>query len=133
MGRFAKNTSSEAYEVILESFVPIKPESNSLFHIEFSTRSIMMDLGDAQDKYPDLIVVGWMHTHPGHGLFLSKQDLTIQEGFFSKEWQFAMEIDSLTPELDMAIFTHKLNGEINNTVKAKNWFSWRALSHNSIQ
>ena len=38
-----------------------------------------------------------------------------------------MEIDSLTPDLDLAFFTYQRNGQINNTNQPMNSFSWRKL------
>lgn len=34
-------------------------------------------------------IVGWYHTHPGFGIFLSEMDLFIQENFFGEPWQIA--------------------------------------------
>jgi hypothetical protein len=53
--------------------------------------------------------------------------LAIQRGFFNEKFQFAMEIDSLTPDLDLAFFTYQHNGQINNTREPMNSFSWRKL------
>ena len=37
--------------------------------------------------HPDAKIVGWYHTHPGFGIFLSGMDLFIQENFFNLPWQ----------------------------------------------
>jgi proteasome lid subunit RPN8/RPN11 len=38
-------------------------------------------------------VVGWQHTHPGFGIFLSSYDLFIHRHFFSAPWQVALVVD----------------------------------------
>lgn len=43
----------------------------------------------------ELAIVGWYHTHPGFGLFLSDYDIFIQQNFFSAPGQFAMVVDPL--------------------------------------
>jgi proteasome lid subunit RPN8/RPN11 len=49
---------------------------------------------DTMDKqYPDQRIVGWYHTHPGFGIFLSEMDLFIQQHFFSEPWQIAYVYD----------------------------------------
>ncbi|HTN74321.1 MAG TPA: hypothetical protein VL096_03710 [Pirellulaceae bacterium] len=48
---------------------------------------------EAAEKYPTEIVLGWHHTHPGFGVFLSPQDLFIQRHFFSTPWQIALVVD----------------------------------------
>jgi proteasome lid subunit RPN8/RPN11 len=40
-------------------------------------------------------IVGWYHSHPGFGIFLSRDDLFIHESFFSEPWQFAYVIDPI--------------------------------------
>jgi proteasome lid subunit RPN8/RPN11 len=40
-------------------------------------------------KYREDRIVGWYHTHPGFGIFLSEMDLFIQENFFGEPWQIA--------------------------------------------
>lgn len=44
-------------------------------------------------KYPELRIVGWFHTHPGFGIFLSRWDMFIQENFFNLPWQIAYVVD----------------------------------------
>ncbi len=44
-------------------------------------------------EYPGEVVVGWHHTHPGYGVFLSAYDLFIHRHFFSEPWQVALVVD----------------------------------------
>ncbi len=48
--------------------------------------------------YPDLKIVGWFHTHPGFGVFLSNYDLFIQQNFFNLPWQVAYVVDPVNKE-----------------------------------
>jgi proteasome lid subunit RPN8/RPN11 len=49
---------------------------------------------DEMDRHhPDRRVLGWYHTHPGFGIFLSGMDLFIQENFFGLPWQVAFVYD----------------------------------------
>src|SRR5688500_7669329 len=49
---------------------------------------------DVMDKsYPDMRILGWYHTHPGHGIFLSDMDLFIHKNFFSLPWHLAFVFD----------------------------------------
>lgn len=45
------------------------------------------------ERYPEDKVVGWHHTHPGLGVFLSSHDLFIHRNFFGQPWQVAMVVD----------------------------------------
>ena len=54
---------------------------------------------DVMDKdYPDLRILGWYHTHPGHGIFLSDMDLFIHKNFFSLPWHLAFVFDPQNQE-----------------------------------
>lgn len=44
-------------------------------------------------KYPNERIVGWYHSHPGFGVFLSDHDLFIHENFFSSPQQIAWVYD----------------------------------------
>jgi|GEM_PF-819766 len=49
-------------------------------------------------EYPDARIVGWYHSHPGFGVFLSEHDTFIQENFFSAANQVAWVFDPHTDE-----------------------------------
>jgi proteasome lid subunit RPN8/RPN11 len=46
-----------------------------------------------EQKFPDQPLVGWHHTHPTFGIFLSGMDLFIHQGFFNLPWQVALVVD----------------------------------------
>jgi hypothetical protein len=48
--------------------------------------------------YPDKRILGWYHTHPGFGIFLSDMDVFIQENFFPEPWQAAFVYDPKAKE-----------------------------------
>ena len=48
-----------------------------------------------ETRYPEDKVVGWYHTHPGFGVFLSGMDLFIQDNFFNLPWQIAWVYDPI--------------------------------------
>ena len=46
-----------------------------------------------EEKYPKYSIIGWYHTHPGFGIFLSDMDKFIQDYFFNMPYQVAMVVD----------------------------------------
>lgn len=48
---------------------------------------------EMEKRFPEEKIVGWYHTHPGFGIFLSGMDLFIQEHFFNLPWQVAFVYD----------------------------------------
>jgi hypothetical protein len=59
-------------------------------------------------------LVGWYHSHPGHGVFLSAYDEFIHTQFFPEEGQIAMVIDPQTG--DEGVFVTR-NKKIQEVVK----------------
>jgi proteasome lid subunit RPN8/RPN11 len=48
--------------------------------------------------FPSDQIVGWYHSHPGFGIFLSEHDLFIHRNFFSGASQIALVVDPLKGE-----------------------------------
>ncbi|MCP4428940.1 MAG: hypothetical protein GY803_31025 [Chloroflexi bacterium] len=50
-----------------------------------------------REKYPDetAVIVGWYHTHPGFGIFLSGMDQFIHQNFFTQIWHTALVLDPI--------------------------------------
>jgi proteasome lid subunit RPN8/RPN11 len=67
-------------------------------HVTF-TQDTWEHIYKIKDKdFPDLKIVGWYHSHPGFGVFLSEHDLFIQQNFFSNPQQVAWVYDPHTDE-----------------------------------
>lgn len=47
------------------------------------------------EKFSDKKIIGWQHTHPSYGIFLSNYDLFIQNNFFDMPFQIAYVIDPI--------------------------------------
>lgn len=48
--------------------------------------------------FPNKRIVGWYHSHPRFGIFLSSQDMFIHKNFFSQPWQVAFVIDPVSDD-----------------------------------
>ena len=58
------------------------------------TSETWTQIHEAMDAhYAGQRIVGWYHTHPGFGIFLSEMDLFIQQNFFAEPWQVAFVDD----------------------------------------
>lgn len=66
-------------------------------------------------KYSGKIIVGWYHTHPGFGIFLSNMDAFIHENFFSFPWEPAYVFD---PQAETDGFFFKIGTELVKEVVA---------------
>lgn len=78
----------------------------------------------------DFVHTVWMHSHPGLGLFLSSHDLLVQKQLTYSDAPnrlVAFVIDTNTPEWDLAVFTAKTNGDMNNKEELKRLYSLESL------
>jgi proteasome lid subunit RPN8/RPN11 len=67
-------------------------------HVTF-TQDTWEHIYKIKDKdFPDHKIVGWYHSHPGFGVFLSEHDLFIQQNFFANPQQVAWVYDPHTDE-----------------------------------
>ena len=136
MGQYRTEGARGMFRVSVEKFVPLQARVQNVVKVEIDPMSLARDLSLAQDENTELTVVGWFHTHPGHGLFLSQPDLKVQYGHFRSGYHFAMEIDSLTERLDTAFFTYRPDGTMNN-INTKQpeteWFSWAEIAGFSLR
>ena len=67
-------------------------------HVTF-TQSTWEHIYAIKDKkFPDDRIVGWYHSHPGFGIFLSEHDTFIHKNFFSSPGQIAWVFDPHSDE-----------------------------------
>ncbi|MFX1308969.1 MAG: hypothetical protein ACFE8C_04665 [Promethearchaeota archaeon] len=95
---------------------------------KFSTSQIKGKAGEYEKEFRklkkkkmnyNLRIVGWWHSHPNFGCFLSQVDLHTQEYFFPESYQVALVIDPVRDEfkfftLDKA--SEKKYKEVNNAI-----------------
>lgn len=74
---------------------------------QFSTSQIEGKAGEYEKKFQklknnrsddNLRVVGWWHSHPGIGCFLSGTDIKTQKYFFPEAYQVALVVDPIKDE-----------------------------------
>ncbi|HEY9070013.1 MAG TPA: Mov34/MPN/PAD-1 family protein, partial [Candidatus Ozemobacteraceae bacterium] len=51
---------------------------------------------EIESRFRNRTIVGWYHTHPGFGIFLSDMDKFIQDYFFNQPFQVALVIDPIS-------------------------------------
>ncbi len=75
----------------LESTVADGPSSPGSFAL--SAVSLEALARQVAETYPGQRIVGWYHSHPRAGVFLSAHDLYIQTAFFAQAWQVGYVYD----------------------------------------
>lgn len=80
-------------------YVPATTASAEQISLTF-THDVWAEILSVVNKdFPEYRIVGWYHTHPSFGLFLSQYDEFIQQNFFGDTGQVALVIDPIAGEL----------------------------------
>ncbi|HEY7402491.1 MAG TPA: Mov34/MPN/PAD-1 family protein [Candidatus Angelobacter sp.] len=90
--------STEHERMTVEACIQGNNAAQGGAHVTF-TQDTWEHIYKIKDKdYPEQKIVGWYHSHPGFGVFLSEHDLFIQQNFFSNPQQVAWVYDPHTDE-----------------------------------
>ena len=81
--------------VIISDYIEAKFTDASASTLTFTHETWDYVNKQHDELYPDTKIVGWHHTHPNYGIFLSNYDLFIQENFFNMPFQIAYVIDPI--------------------------------------
>jgi proteasome lid subunit RPN8/RPN11 len=84
--------------VELRNFVPFEDARSHAASLTITHESWSVMTREIGHRFPDDQVVGWHHTHPNLGVFLSGYDLFIHRHFFSEVWQVALVVDPIRQE-----------------------------------
>ena len=82
-------------QVNVEGYIIARYTDAKQASLTFTHESWEQMHADREKKYPHLKIVGWFHTHPGFGIFLSSYDVFIHKGFFDLPWQIAYVVDPI--------------------------------------
>ena len=85
--------SGRVGRVELRAFLPARYTRCRASSVTFTYETWTRLRSEMEQRHPDLELVGWHHTHPGMGVFLSDFDRFIHRHFFAQPWQFAMVVD----------------------------------------
>jgi len=84
--------------LLVEAVIEGRDASSQGAQVTF-THQTWNHINDVMDKnHPNKKIVGWYHTHPGFGVFLSGMDLFIQENFFNQPYQIAIVLETHAKE-----------------------------------
>ena len=61
--------------------------------VEFDEGAMGDIVTELRQRYPDQILVGWYHSHPGYGCFLSPTDVATQKSCFRERYHVALVVD----------------------------------------
>ena len=79
--------------VTIEAAITAKHVETGPTHVEFSHATWTELHREREADFGNLPVVGWYHTHPSIGIFLSRYDVFIHQSFFARASDVALVLD----------------------------------------
>jgi len=98
VGGFLVGKAAKGVTSIVHALPALKAVSGQV-NLTFGHDAWEDALATVQSDFPDEKIIGWYHSHPGFGLFLSDYDSFIQENFFSDPSHVALVVDPLAGNL----------------------------------
>jgi proteasome lid subunit RPN8/RPN11 len=92
-GRWCQDAISGAQFIVVDSALPARHTRFGSAFLTFTTESLLAFQQEIETNHPGKQIVGWYHTHPGMGVFLSGYDTWLHEHFFPEHYQTALVIE----------------------------------------
>lgn len=93
----------------IQGYIRATGYQNTAASFKFTHDSFSAMQRENERRFADVGFVGWHHTHPGYGIFLSGMDRFIQNHFFNLPYQVALVVD---PKADTLGFFQWKNRQI---------------------
>ena len=95
--------------IIIDGFIEGKYSDGTPTTLKFTHETWDYVHKEADSNFPNDKIIGWIHTHPNFGIFLSNYDKFIHQNFFNDENQIAYVVD---PIQHIEGFFFWINGQI---------------------
>lgn len=96
VGRVLNEMGKE--NTIIEGFIEAKYNTATQTSMTFTHDTWEHIHAEMEKRFKGKKIVGWIHTHPNFGIFLSENDKFIQENFFTDANQVAYVVDPIQKE-----------------------------------
>lgn len=92
-GRWRVDSESGEEFIVVEGVIPARHTRHGSTFLTFTQDTLVALHEELENRFPGKELVGWFHTHPRMGVFLSGYDVWLHEHFFPQPWQVALVIE----------------------------------------
>jgi len=96
VGKWRADEESGQEFLIVHSVLPALYTRHGSAYLTFTQDSQVAMHAMMEERYPESELVGWYHTHPRMGVFLSSYDTWLHGNFFPHPWQVALVIEPVS-------------------------------------
>ena len=93
VGRWHVDARTEEQFVLVDGFLPAHHTRQGSAFLTFTQDTLVTMNEELEERFPERQLIGWYHTHPRMGVFLSHYDLWLHDHFFPEPWQVALVIE----------------------------------------
>lgn len=102
-GRWCRDGRAGTEFVVVEALLPAQQVRSGSTFLTFTHDSQVAMLSALEEQYENKCVVGWYHTHPRMGIFLSGYDTWLHDHFFPQPWQVALVVEPHTRQAGLFV------------------------------
>ena len=110
--------------IVVEAALPARYTRQGSTFLTFTQDSLVALHDDLSERHSDKELLGWYHTHPHMGVFLSGYDVWLHKHFFPNPWQVALVIEPYSSQ--GGFFIHQPDGQLD----PRRYFGFYELSKN---
>jgi proteasome lid subunit RPN8/RPN11 len=93
IGKWRADRSSGAQFIVVEATLPAPYTRHGGAYLTFTQDTQVALHQMMEEKHPGKDLVGWYHTHPRMGVFLSEYDTWLHRHFFPEPYQVALVVE----------------------------------------
>lgn len=97
VGEFCEDGAGNYVDI--EGYIPARHVIQTAASLRFTHDSWSAIHRELDARFPGRIILGWHHTHPNYGIFLSSTDMFTHRNFFNLPWMVALVVDPKRGEL----------------------------------
>jgi proteasome lid subunit RPN8/RPN11 len=93
VGKWRLDSRTGAPFIVVEATLPAPHTRHGSSFLTFTQDSQVALYDNLKERYPGKDLLGWYHTHPRMGIFLSEYDHWLHQNFFPEPYQVALVVE----------------------------------------
>src|SRR5512145_2559955 len=112
VGQLCQDQTGEQY-IVINHVLPARYTKQGAVYLTFTQDTIIDFHAQIEKRFGGEKIVGWFHTHPRMGVFLSHYDTFLHHNFFPEPWQVALVVEPFSSVA--GFFIRQTNGTFDPT------------------
>jgi proteasome lid subunit RPN8/RPN11 len=93
VGIWCQDRDSDEEFVVVQNMLPARHTRQGSVYLTFTQDTLVSFHDELEKNHNGKRIVGWYHTHPRMGIFLSHYDTWLHNNFFREPWQVALVVE----------------------------------------